>query len=31
MNANLAALLARWLDAPGRALYRHYTASAGRT
>ena len=25
MNANLAALLARWLDAPGRALYRHWT------
>jgi long-chain acyl-CoA synthetase len=25
MNANLAALLARWLDAPGRALWRHWT------
>src|SRR6185436_7021642 len=25
MNANLAGLLARWLDAPGRALYRHWT------
>jgi len=25
MNANLAALLARWLDAPGHALYRHWT------
>jgi long-chain acyl-CoA synthetase len=25
MNANLAALLARRLDAPGRALYRHHT------
>jgi len=25
MNPNLAGLLARWLDAPGRALYRHWT------